>query len=75
MNINSAHLMPKLAIPESNNWEWLKTFYKSYFPRLVEMDYLTHEEMEKAFYDLYELEELKYTTLWCPLMIEIIAVK
>ena len=75
MNISSAHLMPKLAVPKSNNWEWLKTFYKSYFPRLVEMNYLTNEEMEKAFYDFYELEQLKYTTLWCPLMIEIIAVK
>jgi len=67
--------MPKLAVPKSDNWEWLKTFYKSYFPRLVEMNYLTNEEMEKAFYDFYELEQLKYTTLWCPLMIKTIAVK
>ncbi|MFL2983319.1 MAG: class I SAM-dependent methyltransferase [Candidatus Neomarinimicrobiota bacterium] len=75
MRITNSRLMPKIAVPKSDIWNWPKTFYKSYFPRLVSMNYLTNEEMENAFFDLRELEQLPYTTLWCPLMIEVIAIK
>ena len=52
-----------------------KNFLKSYFPRLVEMGLLTNEDVKLAFEDLKNLETLEYSTLWCPLMIEVIATK
>ena len=67
--------MPKLATPNTESWKWPKTFYKSYFPRLIKMGLLTNEDVELAFKDLKNLETLGYATLWCPLMIEVIAIK
>ena len=75
MGIVNHRLMPKLATPHTEVWEWPKTFYKSYFPRLVEMGLLTNEDVKLAFEDLKNLETLEYATLWCPLMVEVIATK
>ncbi len=75
MGIINNRLMPKLATPNTEVWEWPKTFYKSYFPRLIEMGLLTNEDVKLAFEDLKNLETLEYATLWCPLMIEVIAIK
>ena len=75
MKITNARLMPKLATPSSDAWKWPKTFYESYFPRLIKMGYLTNKDMDNAFSDLKDLEKLHYATLWAPLMIEVIAEK
>ena len=75
MSIISHRLMPKLATPSSSIWKWPKTFYESYFPRLIEMGYLSNKDIDHAFSDLENLEQLNYATLWCPLMIEVIAQK
>ena len=75
MGIVNHRLMPKLATPNTEIWEWPKTFYKSYFPRLIEMGLLTNEDVNLAFEELKSLETLEYATLWCPLMIEVIAAK
>ena len=56
-------------------WEWPKTFYKSYFSRLIGMGLLTNEDEKLAFEDLKNLETVEYATLWCPLRIEVIATK
>ncbi len=75
MKITNARLMPKLATPSSDAWKWPKTFYESYFPRLIKMGYLTNQDIDNAFSDLGNLEQLHYATLWAPLMIEVIAEK
>ena len=75
MKIINARLMPKLATPNSGVWKWPRTFYESYFPRLIKMGYLTEQDMENAFSDLESLERLPYATLWAPLMIEVVAEK
>ena len=75
MKINHHRLMPKLATPNSKVWKWPRTFYESYFPRLVKMEILTAKDVKHAFDDLEELEKLNYATLWCPLMIEVIGEK
>lgn len=75
MKITNARLMPKLATPSSDAWKWPKTFYESYFPRLIKMGYLTNQDIDNAFSDLKDLEKLHYATLWAPLMIEVIAEK
>ena len=75
VKIVSNRLMPKLASPDTDEWKWPTTFYKSYFPRLIEMSYLTRPEVENAFSELEEIEKLHFARLACPLMIEIIAEK
>ena len=75
MEISSLRLMQKLATPKELNWQWPKTFYHSYFPRLQEVGYLTQEEVKAALHDLSLLEKDPATTLSCPMMIEVIATK
>lgn len=75
MELTSMRLMNKLATPNNLEWEWPKTFYKSYFPRLVDYGLLTSEEVDLAFSDLASLEETSGVTLCCPLMIEVIATR
>tara|TARA_B100000678_G_scaffold191993_1_gene160615 strand:- start:193 stop:1014 length:822 start_codon:yes stop_codon:yes gene_type:complete len=75
MKVIHLRLMPKLATPDSLIWEWPKTFYHSYFPRLVSMGYLDNQDVEDAMKDILELEMLSYATSCCPLMVEVIAEK
>lgn len=75
MKITSIRLMPKLATPENIVWQWPKTFYYSYFPRLVQMGILTEAEAKQAFEDHKTLEKNKNSTLFCPMMLEVIAEK
>ena len=75
MKVTHIRLMPKLARPGSMEWEWPKTWYHSYFPRLVTMGYLNTEDVKNAIRDLGSLEKLSYTTLSCPMMVEVIAEK
>ena len=57
-NIISTRLMPKLARPNSKEWNWPKTFYYNYFPRLVKM-YLNNNNKE-FFEDFKSLEILPF---------------
>jgi hypothetical protein len=75
MKITNLRLMPKLATPEDVTWQWPKTFYRSYYPRLVDMGYLTSEDVSEALKDLNELENTPGATICCPIMIEVIAEK
>jgi ubiquinone/menaquinone biosynthesis C-methylase UbiE len=75
MKVTGIRPMAKLARPESLNWQWPKTFYYSYFPRLVAANYLSEKEMKLAFNDLKALEDAPGATLCCPLMVEVIAEK
>ena len=75
MKVINIRLMPKLGTPGSMVWEWPKTWYQSYFPRLESMGYLNNKEVEDGIRDILELEKLPYATLCCPLMVEVIAEK
>ena len=74
-NIISTRLMPKLASPDSKEWNWPKTFYCNYFPRLVKMGYLNNNDTKEFFKDFRSLEKLPYARIFCPTLIEIIAEK
>lgn len=67
--------MAKLATPESVTWQWPKTFYYSYFPRIQQMGYLTEAEVATALAQMEQLEQTPGATLFCPVMIEVIAEK
>ncbi|MCH9660972.1 MAG: methyltransferase domain-containing protein [Bacteroidetes bacterium] len=75
MKIKGIRLMPKLATPKDVVWQWPKTFYYSYFPRLAEMGLLTFEEVQQAFADLEALEKVEAAIICCPIMVEVIAEK
>ena len=75
MRIENLRLIPKLVTPGSRSWEWPKTFYYSYFPRLLEMGYLDDQDVEDAINDLEKIEIHPYSTICCPMVVEIIAEK
>ncbi|MEM7186902.1 MAG: methyltransferase domain-containing protein [Bacteroidota bacterium] len=75
MKVTNLRLMPKLATPDNLTWQWPKTFYHSYFPRLVDAGFLTSEEVATALSDLETLEKTVGATICCPIMIEVIAQK
>ena len=75
MTVINTRLMAKIASPDSLIWQWPKSFYKSYFPRLVHAGYLHSDDMKAAFKDLEALESNSYSRISCPLMVEVIAEK
>ncbi len=75
MKVTSTRLMPKLARPNNFIWHWPKTFYHSYLPRLVDLGYITNEEVKAALNKMEVLERMAHATLFCPMMIEVIAEK
>ncbi|MDB4439123.1 methyltransferase domain-containing protein [bacterium] len=75
LEVISTRLMPKLALPQDLNWYWPKTFLNIYLPKLVQAGYLSKEEAEEALNQFEELEYINGSTLHCPQMIEVVAVK
>ena len=67
--------MSKMANPKQLAWQWPRSFYEVYWPKLVAMGYLTDSELETAYADLAELEKNPGTTLLCPLLVEVVAEK
>jgi SAM-dependent methyltransferase len=75
MKIESVRIMPKLALPGDFTWQWPKTFFYSYFPRLVETGYLSREVKERALEQMEELERTPGASLSTPMMVEVVARK
>ena len=75
MTVTSTRIMAKLATPKDLVWQWPKSFYESFFPRLAETGYLNQKEVTNALRDLAQLENTPGATICCPIMIEVIAEK
>jgi ubiquinone/menaquinone biosynthesis C-methylase UbiE len=75
MKVISSRVMAKMATPNDLTWQWPKSFYYSYFPRLAEYGYLTNDEVQIALRDMETLSKNKNATLFCPTLIEVIAEK
>jgi ubiquinone/menaquinone biosynthesis C-methylase UbiE len=75
MKLISVRPMAKIATPDGGIWQWPKTFFKSYFPRLVPRNYLTAAEVQGALDDMEALEKIDGASICTPLMLEIIAEK
>ena len=67
--------LAKLASHGELSWQWPTSFYRVYFPKLVELGYLSKEELDLCFKDLEQLEKTDHATIFCPAMIEVIATK
>ena len=75
LEVTSIRPMAKMAKPNDITWQWPRSFYEIYFPKLVEMGFLTTDVVEKAMQDLVKLEQTPGASLCCPLLIEVIAEK
>ncbi len=75
MKVTGIRPLAKVARPGDLTWQWPKSFYEVYFPKLVEMNYLTQQELDAAFADYSELEKNPATMLICPMLTEVIAIK
>lgn len=75
MKIIGFRPMVKIATADNGVWQWPKTFFQSYFPRLVAQNYLTSNEVDAALSELEELEKTKGASICTCLMIEVIAEK
>ncbi len=75
LEVISTRPLVKMAFPDDLNWAWPKTFLNIYMPKLVEYGYMTKEEVKSALEDFEELEYHTSACIFCPSMIEVIAVK
>ncbi|NHF60856.1 methyltransferase domain-containing protein [Flavobacteriaceae bacterium TP-CH-4] len=75
MRVRSVRPMVKLPTPNSSEWLWPKTFFQSYFPRLIPQGYLNEEEVAHALADLEALEQTSGASMATCLMVEVIAEK
>ena len=75
MKIVNTRPMSKIATPDNVIWQWPKTFFYSYFPRLVPAGYLTEKEVDVALQEMEALEKTPGASICTPLMYEVIAEK
>ncbi len=75
MKIISQRPMNKLATPDSIDWQWPRTFFQIYFPKVAEAGYLTNDEVQKALEELEILGTNSNATILTPQMVEVIAEK
>ena len=75
MKVTHQRLMTKLATPNDVVWQWPKTFFHSYFPRLVPLGRLSNADVSEALKEMDELEHTVGATICCPIMVEVIAEK
>lgn len=75
LEVISTRPMMKFAQPDEMNWYWPKTFLHIYMPKLIAMGYMTEDEVDEALEAFDELECSGTTTLFCPSMVEVVAVK
>lgn len=67
--------MAKLVQPNHFSWQWPRSFYDTYWPKVHEMGYLTKEELDLAFAGLAKVEKQADASMFCPTLIEVIAEK
>ena len=75
MKLISTRPMIKMARPHELTWQWPRSFYNIYLPKLVGMGYLEPATVQEALEDVKQLERDPASTLCCPMLIEVIAEK
>ena len=67
--------MCKMATPDKLSWHWPKSFFNNYFPKLVDLGYLSNREVSEALAEFDALERTSGATIFCPVVREVIAKK
>lgn len=75
LEVISTRSMSKIAYNYDTTWQWPLSFLELYVPKLEQMGLLTKEEISAALDELKELEELPGSSIACPAMYEVVAVK
>jgi len=75
MKVVSQRPMNKLATPNILDWQWPRTFFQIYFPKVAQAGYITEEEVKLALEELETLAKNPNATILTPQMVEVIAVK
>lgn len=63
--------MTKISTPDKLSWQWPRSFYEVYFPKIVDMGHITNSEMYAAFAELEKIEQTPGASLFCPMMVEV----
>ncbi|MBK9013032.1 MAG: methyltransferase domain-containing protein [Saprospiraceae bacterium] len=64
--------MSKLARPSDLTWEWPRSFFTIYLPKLVERGLITEGEVALALSDLRKLTTMPNAMVFCPMMVEVV---
>lgn len=75
LEVTSIRPMSKLATAEDITWQWPRSFFEVYFPKVAEMGFMTKKEAKMAIAELNELENIPGATILCPHMVEVIGIK
>lgn len=75
MTVTDQRPMNKLATPDKVNWQWPRTFFQIYFPKVAEYGYVTNYEVSLALKELESLGKTPGATILTPQMVEVIAEK
>ncbi len=75
LSVELVRPMAKMAQPKDFTWQWPGSFYKVYFPKLVEDGFLDPDFAQKALAEFEALSSNPNSMLHCPLVAEIIVTK
>jgi len=75
LSVELVRPMAKMTQPKDFTWQWPGSFYKVYFPKLVEDGFLDHDVAQKALAEFEALSSNPNSMLHCPLVAEIIVTK
>lgn len=75
VDVISTRPMTKQARSHEHDWNWPKSFFNTYLPKLVGMGRMTQEQVDLALEELSELENVEGATIQTPLMIEVVGRK
>lgn len=71
----SSRPMTKMATPKEFTWNWPKSFFNIYLPKLVDAGYLSEKEVKDALQEFDDLDNEVGATIFCPTMREVIVRK
>ena len=67
--------MHKMVKPNDLSWQWPYSFLHIFLPKLIDMGLQSESDVEKALSQLEQLTQDSLSTIYCPLMVELIAQK
>ncbi len=75
LEVQSIRPMNKTFRPDELGWHWPKSFFKIYFPKLVNMDLISEETCRLGLEEFQVLEESVGAAIQCPAMVEVVGRK
>ena len=67
--------MQKMIKPKDLAWQWPYTFLHIFLPKLIDMGLQSEADVNMALEQMEQLTQDSHSTIFCPLMVEVIAQK